>query len=231
MNSHRRSPVTPGIVFGSLAILVGVFLLLRNLGYIRHFSPLDLFPLLLIVFGLANLLGSGYQSGRVWGGLLMAAGGYWLASNMGLVPYRLQDIWPAFLILLGVYFLWRTLSRRAEIAGAASSATIHEMAIFGGGKRAVTSQQFRGGELYAFCGGHEVDLTGAAIDGDVAIIDATAVFGGADLHVPESWDVSVEGVALFGGYEDKTSHPRETEAAQRLIVRGFAIFGGVVVKN
>jgi len=231
MNPHRRSPVTPGIVFGSLAILVGVFLLLRNFGYIRYFSPLDLFPLLLIAFGLANLLGSGCQSGRVWGGLLMAGGGYWLASNLGLVPYRLRDIWPAFLILLGLYFLWRTLSSRGEIAGAASSATISEMAIFGGGKRAVTSQQFRGGELYALCGGHEVDLTGAQIEGEVAIIDATAVFGGVDLHVPESWDVSVEGVAIFGGYEDKTSHPREGAAAKRLIVRGFAIFGGVEVKN
>ncbi len=231
MNPHRRSPVTPGIVFGSLAILVGVFLLLRNFGYIHYFSPLDVFPLLLLVFGLANLLGSGCSSGRVWGALLMLVGGYWLADTMRLAPYRIRDIWPALLILLGLYFLWRTLSSRREIAGAASIATINEMAIFGGGKRAVTSQQFRGGELYAFCGGHEVDLTGAEIEGDVAVIDATAVFGGVDLHVPESWDVSVEGVALFGGYEDKTSHPREKEAAKRLIVRGFAIFGGVEVKN
>ena len=44
-------------------------------------------------------------------------------------------------------------------------------------------------------------------------------------------DVSVEGVAIFGGYEDKTSHPREGAAAKRLVVRGFAIFGGVEVKN
>ncbi len=230
MNPHRRSGIAPGVVFGVLAIVLGVFLLLRNFGYVRYFA-VDIFPLLLIVVGLAKLFGSSCHSGRAWGGVLVIAGGYWMASNLGLVPYRFWDIWPAFLILLGLFFLWRTLTHRREIADAASSATINEMAVFGGGKRAVTSQQFRGGELFALCGGHEVDLKGAEIEGGVAVIDATAVFGGVDLHVPEGWDVSVEGVAVFGGYEDKTSHPRAGEPAKRLIVRGFALFGGVEVKN
>ena len=230
MNPRRRSSFTPGLIFGSLAILIGVLLLLRNFGYIRYVA-IDIIPLLLIVFGLANLVGSSYQAGRLWGALMMTAGGYWLADRMQLVPYHLREIWPAFLVLLGVYFLWRTVSRQSETATAATSGAINEMAIFGGGKRAVASKQFRGGELYAFCGGHEVDLKAAEIDGDVAVIDATVVCGGVELHVPESWDVSVEGLALFGGYEDKTSHPRGPEPAKRLIVRGFAIFGGVEVKN
>ena len=230
MNPHRRPAVRPGFVFGSLAIVLGVFLLLRNFGFVRYFS-IDLFPLLLIVFGLAKLAGSSCHSGRVWGALLALAGGYWMGSNMGLFRYRFWDLWPVSLILLGLYFLWRTFSRPDESAEPSAGTTINETAIFGGGKRVVTSPRFRGGELYALCGGHEVDLTGAGIEGEVAVIDATAVFGGVDLHVPESWDVSVEGVAIFGGYEDKTSHPRGPEPAKRLIVRGAAIFGGVEVKN
>ena len=43
--------------------------------------------------------------------------------------------------------------------------------------------------------------------------------------------MAVEAVAVFGGYEDKTSHPRGPEPAKRLIVRGSAVFGGVEVKN
>lgn len=230
MNRNRQPAVRPGVVFGSLAIMLGVFLLLRNFGYVRYFS-IDLLPLLLIAFGLAKLLGSSGHSGRAWGTLLILAGGYWMGSNMGLFRYRFWDIWPVFLILLGLYFLWRTFSRPGEAGEASAGTTISETAIFGGGKRVVSSPHFRGGELYAFCGGHEVDLTGAGIEGEVAVIDATAMFGGVDLHVPEDWDVSVEGVAIFGGYEDKTSHPRGPEPAKRLIVRGFAIFGGVEVKN
>jgi predicted membrane protein len=230
MNPHRRSAVRPGVVFGSLAIVLGVFLLLRNFGFVRYFS-IDLFPLLLIAFGLAKLVGSSCHSGRAWGALLALAGGYWMGSNMGLFRYRFWDIWPVFLILLGLYFLWRTFSWGGHTAAPDCGATISETAIFGGGKRVVSSPQFRGGELYAFCGGHEVDLTGAEIEGEVAVIDATAMFGGVELCVPEDWDVSVEGVAIFGGYEDKTSHPRGPEPAKRLVVRGFAIFGGVLVKN
>jgi hypothetical protein len=74
MNSHRPSAVRPGVVLGSLAIVLGVFLLLRNFGYVRYFA-IDLLPLLLIAFGLAKLLGSSCQSGRLWGALLALAGG------------------------------------------------------------------------------------------------------------------------------------------------------------
>ena len=231
MNNRGRLAVTPGIVFGSIAILIGAFLLLRNFGVIQHSITADIFPLLLIVFGLVNLFGRSCSSGRVWGVLLTLFGGYWLASNLGLVPYRLRDIWPAFLILLGLYFLWRALTRKGQTIEAVSNSTLDETAIFGGGKKSVASQQFQGGEVYALCGGHEINLKEADIAQGTAVIEATAILGGIELRVPENWDVAIEGVAIFGGYEDKTSHPREEQAPRRLIVRGFAILGGVEVKN
>lgn len=230
MNCCRRCGVRPGVVFGSIAIVLGVVLLLRNFGFLRGIS-IDVPPLLLMAFGLVNLLGCSTSSGRVWGALLALAGGYWLASNLGLAPYRFRDIWPAFLVLLGLYFLWRALTNPSASAGHVSRDTINEMVVFGGGKRTVTSQQFRGGEVYALFGGNELNLRGAEIDGASAVIDATAICGGVELRVPESWDVSMEGVAILGGYEDKTSHPPAGDSAKRLVIRGFAVFGGVEVKN
>lgn len=230
MSPHRRPPVTPGAVLGALAVALGVLLLLRNFGYIRDFS-VDIFPLVLLVFGLASLLGSSSKPGRLGGALLSVIGGYWLVSNMGLAPYRFRDVWPAALILLGLFFLWRALSHPAPAGRALTDGYIYETAVFGGGKKTISSQRFRGGELFAFCGGHEIDLRPADIDGDVAVVDATAVMGGVELRIPESWDVCFEGAAIFGGYEDKTSHPREGDASKRLVVRGLAVFGGVEVKN
>jgi predicted membrane protein len=230
MNPRRRSPVTPGTVFGAIAVVLGVLLLLRNFGYIRYFS-VDIFPLLLLVLGLASLLGGSSRPGRVGGGVLSVIGGYWLASNLGLAPYRFRDVWPAALILLGLFFLWRALSHPRQAADALPEGRINETVVFGGGKKTIASQRFRGGEIYAFCGGHEIDFRPADIDGEVAVIDATAVLGGVELRIPENWDLSVEGAAVFGGYEDKTSHPREGDATKRLVVRGLALFGGVEVKN
>ncbi|MBI4875679.1 MAG: hypothetical protein HY822_13680 [Acidobacteria bacterium] len=232
MNHRTRNAVTPGLVVGLLAIALGVFFLLRNFGLIRYFSSSDLFAIVLIVFGLANLFGSCCSSGRAWGGLLTAAGGLWLAGSLGLVPWRFSQVWPVLLILLGGFLLWRTWTwRQTGGVETAASPSLRGLAIFGGGKRAVTAKDFRGGEVFAVLGGQEVDLKGADIEGSQAVVDATALLGGVELRVPYHWDVVVEGVAFFGGYEDKTQHPREGETAKRLIVRGFAIFGGVEVKN
>ena len=58
------------------------------------------------------------------------------------------------------------------------------------------------------------------------------MFGGIDIRVPETWQVVVRGAGIFGGYEDKTWRAGASdEKKPRLIVSGFAVFGGVVVKT
>jgi hypothetical protein len=42
--------------------------------------------------------------------------------------------------------------------------------------------------------------------------------------------VTLKGVPLLGGFEDKT-HPTGIESNKILIVRGYAIMGGVEIKN
>ena len=106
------------------------------------------------------------------------------------------------------------------------------MAIFGGIKQRVTVKNFRGGRLTAFFGGFEVDLTRADIEGPSAIIDASALFGGGEIRVPPGWIIEIQGLAILGGYTDET-HQEVADAAtaKRLIVKGIAALGGVVIKN
>jgi predicted membrane protein len=85
----------------------------------------------------------------------------------------------------------------------------------------------------AVFGGYKVDLRHADLDGAQAVIEASAVFGGGEIRVPENWLVVLEAAGVFGGYEDKTRHI-QTDAAQpvkTLVVRGAAVFGGIEVKN
>lgn len=106
------------------------------------------------------------------------------------------------------------------------------MAIFGGIKQRVTVKNFRGGRLTAVFGGFEVDLTRADIDGQTAVIDASALFGGGEIRVPPGWIVEIRGVAILGGYTDETHQEVSDPAtAKRLIVKGIAALGGVVIKN
>jgi LiaF transmembrane domain len=106
------------------------------------------------------------------------------------------------------------------------------MAIFGGIKQRVTVKNFRGGRLTAVFGGFEVDLTRADIDGPTAMIDASALFGGGEIRVPPTWIIEIRGIALLGGYTDETHQEvADPATAKRLIVKGIAALGGVVIKN
>ena len=69
------------------------------------------------------------------------------------------------------------------------------------------------------------------------MIDVFAFWGGIDIQVPEDWAVTIRGIPLLGGFEDKT-HQSPTTAGvaagaprQELIIKGFAIMGGIDVKN
>ncbi len=85
--------------------------------------------------------------------------------------------------------------------------------------------------MVAFFGGFNLDLTHANIAGDTAVLELEALFGGGEVRVPENWVIDLQGHALLGGFSDEThQHPPAT-GAQRLVVQGTAVFGGVVIKN
>jgi hypothetical protein len=59
------------------------------------------------------------------------------------------------------------------------------------------------------------------------------MFGGVEIWVPQNWTVEVVGHGIFGGYDDKTLPPRINpgDKPQHLVLTGYAMFGGVTVKN
>jgi predicted membrane protein len=110
---------------------------------------------------------------------------------------------------------------------------LSEWAVFGGTRRRVDSQDFQGGEAFALFGGVEIDLRKAGSTRDEIFVEANALFGGIEIRVPETWNVTVRGSGIFGGYEDETMDSRVTTESKQphLILNGFAVFGGVHIKN
>ena len=85
----------------------------------------------------------------------------------------------------------------------------------------------------AIFGGCDIDLTQATMEGHQAVISAYAIFGGVDIRVPRDWQVTIQGIGILGGYEDK-SLPGQRQVEKepnRLIIQGYAIFGAVDLKN
>ncbi len=166
----------------------------------------------------------------MFGGLLFVGAGVWLLlESAGLVRVPLWDLWPMLLVFFGASLVWHGLRGRQNRASADDAATVSGLAVLGGIHRGNNSRAFRGGDLTAVLGGCEIDLRQAAIEGE-AVIDVFAMWGGIEIRVPEDWSVSGRVVPILGGFEDKT-HPPQGATAHRLVVRGFAIMGGIEIKN
>jgi hypothetical protein len=110
---------------------------------------------------------------------------------------------------------------------------LREVAILGGVKRRIDSQEFEGGEVTAFMGGVELDLSGAGTKLDELVIEANSLMGGIELRVPQGWSVTVQGTGILGGYEDATRESVQPSNFRRphLLVTGTALMGGVSVRN
>jgi predicted membrane protein len=230
---NRRPPVTPGLVLGLIVLAFGVILFLDRQRIVDASRILPFFwPGTLLAVGLLLLALSRANSGRAWGLLLAGAGIVYFLDRLGYAHVSFHALWPLVLIAVGLLLVWRSLERDNQ-PDRRPGRTLNEVAVFGGGEVHSDAADFQGGEVFALFGGYKIDLRKASIQGTQAVIHANALFGGVEIRVPPSWSVILDGVPMLGGFTDDTHHPSPGEgaAAGRLVVKGFAMFGGVAVKN
>lgn len=245
MERRMNRPHSPfgGLLLGTILAGVGVLLLLDNLGIGVFDRMWEWWPAILIAAGVARVVTAYTWGGRVWGSALIFLGAVYLLNNLGYIHGNVWNFfWPVILIVVGVAMLARGFEHGGMFSTAASSGglsstagdsnTLATWAVFGGSRRRFETQNFEGGEALAIFGGINIDLTKAGMQKDEVRIEANALFGGVDIRVPETWQVVVRGAGIFGAYVDKTWRSVATdEKKPRLIVSGFSVFGGVVVKT
>jgi len=231
-----RSTIS-GIIIGALIVTVGVAVLLDNLGIVRFGDVWRFWPVLLIAYGASRLLESRTPSGYVWGGIMILIGTLFLLDNLHILTFDFNffDLfWPLIIIGFGASLLLRTLDNKRTIPGGASTnPDLNVWCIFSGFKRRIQAQDFKGGDIVTVFGGVQLDLRHAAINGDRAVIDVNALFGGVDIRVPENWLVTMKGVGIFGAFEDKTIRPTPTPNVKNpeLVITGTGVFAGIKTDN
>lgn len=230
------SRATTGTLISGLVIAgVGVILLLDQTGVINANMLFRFWPLIFCVTGAIRLGDARRPVDQVWGGFLVCLGALLTLHEFGYIHFGLAQLWPLFLILAGVLLAWRANEAREGRGGArlpGKDGNLGSVSIFGNIERNVDGKMTDNGELVAIFGGFKVNLARAEMEGDEAVIDAVAIFGGGEIIVPEWWRVSVEGVGVFGAYVDKTRHiPHADRPVKLLHIRGAAVFGGVEIKS
>jgi predicted membrane protein len=228
------------LIAGLLIIAFGVLLLLDQEGILSISHVLRFWPLLLIVPGLVKLFQGRTSHERVFGTLLVFFGLLFLFSALGFRHFQFSHLWPLVIIAAGAWILYsppkiahKPVVLFKGLAGNPEEGEINSVNVLGGGESRITSRNFRGGKLVAVFGGFKLDMSAAEMEGEEAVIDLVAFFGGGEFIIPRTWEVSVRGTGLFGGHGDETRHvpPEPGKPRKTLIIRGSWMFGGFNIKN
>jgi hypothetical protein len=233
-NAGNKSPSTGAqIVVGLLVVATGILFLLDNLGFLGFRHALSFWPIAFIVGGASLMVSDDRRNGRVTGPVMIGVGIVLLLQRMGIVDVSWRVVWPLLMILAGGLIVYRTLGGgrgrvQLDKDGAADGSVIDVTAILGGVERRIATPDFRGGEVTALLGGCELDLRASSIVKE-AVLNVFTVWGGITIKVPVDWTVVLNGTPVMGGFSQKTAPV--PDVGKRLVVTGYAVMGGVDVRN
>jgi predicted membrane protein len=236
MTENTNRSVPSQVILGVAVIALGVLFLLDNLDLISFHHALHFWPMAFILFGALKMYDSRTPSGLTVGGALVLVGVVMTMSRLGYVYFSWHALWPLLLIVVGASVLMRANESRRALGGADSvnlrkdedPNVVDMTAILGGFDRRLKAPSFRGGEATAILGGCALDLRESNLEGE-AVLNVFAFMGGVELKVPSDWTVVMNGTAFMGGFNNKRA--AEGVPGKRLLVRGYAIMGGVEVRN
>ncbi len=243
------------LIVGLAVLIVGVILLLNNLGVgieIEVREVLRLWPVIPLILGLNWLFLSfgsseGAEGKKVffsWGQfstalIAIAIGVIFLGRNLGLFEVDTSMffnlLFPVILILIG----FNLLRGRAQSSGSGGRFTFMGGANVGGAE----PWKLEGGSYFAFMGGIEMDLTKAEGPEGETVLDLTAIMGGIEVKIPRDMAVIYEGSAVLGGVSFKDQEDggiiagRKIEQnidqsnGRRVRIQARAILGGVEIKE
>ena len=160
---------------------------------------------------------------------------------------------PGIIVILGLSLIFKNIFAKnfnAEFAKLHRISDEDEIsAVFSGQNVDAKGEKFTGKKISAVFGGLKLDLRDAIIEDDV-VIDASAIFGGIEILVPDNVLVKTKSSSLFGGVkntkgncgkkckknkneeddEKEGKSSKKKSSVHTIYVKGSAMFGGIEVK-
>lgn len=232
----ETKPYDRRLWLGIGVVLVGLFFLADNFNLLdyqirRYFFRWEM---ILILLGLIFMVG---HRNKTTGIILLIVGGVLYLRDFVHWHFNFwQLFWPALLILIGVMMIFRHKIDRdwRSHTTVSDDDIVDELAFFGGGDRIVKSQQFKGGKVTTVFGGLNYDMFRAKLAPGKNVLDVFCVFGGMKIYAPESWNIKIKVVSVFGGFSEKQRYIKQettTDDETQLIIKGTVIFGGGEIKR
>ena len=159
-----------------------------------------------------------------------------LLSCRGL--FDLELVWklllPAIIIAIGLSMIFKnTVNKEVNNNIKKLNENINSnegyTSTFSGQTFNLDGEEFKGTNLNAVFGGLKLDLRKAIINNDV-VINASSIFGGIDIFVPDGYKVKVKSNSIFGGVSNDKDNNNIEGNAITIYVNAIRMFGGVQIK-
>ena len=218
------------ILWGIFFIAIGAIIGLNALGI----TDIDIFfdgwwTLFIIIPCFIGLFSSHEKTGNLIGliiGFLLLG----MARDIISAEMISKLIIPVVLIFIGLHIIIKSIST-GKITQKIKSVNKNDLegycATFSEQKVSMNGVDFKGANLDAIFGSVKLDLNGAILSED-RVINATAIFGGITIIVPDYMNVQVKSNSVFGGVTNKKN--TKNENAPTVYINGSGIFGGVDIK-
>jgi hypothetical protein len=202
---------------GYIALLVGLWLLASDLGWI---VLRDTWPLLVVALGVAMVVDVMLPAQST---ATEVPGGH---SGGSSTPLMVAGV------VLAVILVARSGPVLPSVSQESSGDQVHLFSLMSKSTRTNASPQFRGGEITTLVAGSDLDLLQATpAPGDVIALDVRTVLGTTVLHLPEHWTLDVQTLSVAGRVVDRRFPAAAAAASPRVVLRGFVVMGTLVIRS
>lgn len=104
----------PGLIIGSVLIILGTFLILMNLGIVESIPLWRYWPIAIAIIGLYKLVQAETPKERREGFWFFVIGLWLQASFSSWFGLRFLDSWPILVIAWGISLIRESLDRRTQ---------------------------------------------------------------------------------------------------------------------
>ena len=221
------------VILGTILVIIGLILAGKTLGIINvNIFFKGWWTLFIIIPCLIGLINDKDKTGSVIGliiGILL------LLACYNIINFELiwSLIFPIVIIALGLSLIFKNsfnekIDKEIKELNIKKNNDNNYFAAFSGQNISLDNEVFKGTELNAIFGSIKLDLRKAKIKDNV-IINASSIFGGIELLVPDDAKIKIKSNSFFGGVSNDRKN-EEAKDGDTIYVIATCLFGGVTIK-
>jgi hypothetical protein len=125
MRENDEARRISGLIGGGLLLLVGALFILHNAGVLRAGRLGDYWPLFLVWIGLSRMAGPRRARRFASGLTIFLVGVAFQLDRLGLIEWRLRELWPFLLVVAGAGLIADSLLARKRAGSDAGPVQPH----------------------------------------------------------------------------------------------------------